>query len=55
MDLEGIPQYDFYVLIAGASGGVATDKAARILYNAFNSPGVLKHFFVHVERCRFDR
>jgi hypothetical protein len=51
----GAPAGHLPVLIAGANGGVATDKAARILYNAFNSLGVLKHFFVHVERCRFDR
>jgi serine/threonine protein kinase len=51
----GAPEGHLPVLIAGAEGGIATDKAARILYNAFNSPGVLNHFFVHVERCRFDR
>jgi serine/threonine protein kinase len=55
MFMLGAPAGHLPVLIAGAVGGVATDQAARVLYNAFNSPGVLNHFFAHLERCRLEQ
>jgi serine/threonine protein kinase len=51
----GAPVGHLPVLIAGGDGGVAVEGSARVLHNAFNAPGVLKHFFAHVDRCELER